>query len=128
MLARDGLLRAATGRLKRVAELGEAVEHSLLRELRVDYEIKSMRVREADDETATVDLDAVIEATATGADGAVGRGTSRARGPVQPVREADGWNVVESPRPDRSGDRRCTARQGPPRAPPAPALRRLPLG
>jgi len=94
VLGADGLTRAATGRLRHFAELGDTMEHSVLPEHETRVEIRSARVVRADETTATVDLDATTSATWK-VDGRTRTSTSKAQGPVQLVREDGVWKVVD---------------------------------
>jgi hypothetical protein len=93
VLGPSGLIVAATGVLRRSSELGEALDHSLIPDYRVDYSIKHMRLVRADAQSATVDIDATIETVTTS--GPEVRSRTHAQGPVQVVRESDAWNVAD---------------------------------
>jgi hypothetical protein len=93
VLGPSGLIEAATGVLRSCSELGEALDHSLIPDYRVDYSIKQMRVVRADAQSATADLDATIETVTTS--GPEVRSRTHAQGPVQLVRESDAWKVAD---------------------------------
>jgi hypothetical protein len=93
VLGPSGLIVAATGVLRRSSELGEALDHSLISDYRVDYSIKHMRLVRADAQSATVDIDATIETVTTS--GPEVRSRTHAQGPVQVVRESDAWKVAD---------------------------------